>query len=275
MSEVRSSDATRIAYEKAGNGPPLILVDGALCSRAMGPSAKLGRALEEHFTVYLYDRRGRGKSGDTLPYTVERELEDIEALIDVAGGTAHLFGSSSGAQLALEVAARSDRVDSLVLYEDPYVVDDAHEPLPYDMPTQLEALVAAGRRGDAVTWFMRFVGMPAAMIAVMRLTPPWRKLKAVAHTLPYDTTVMRDHQQGEPVPAGRWGSVSAPTLVLAGGKSPDWLRNGARALADAIPGAKLRVLEGQTHMLKAKVVAPVVSEFAARPEMVDSRRSAA
>jgi pimeloyl-ACP methyl ester carboxylesterase len=238
----------------------------------MGPSPKLARALEEHFTVYVYDRRGRGESGDTQPYAVEREVEDLEAVVDAAGGSASLFGSSSGAQVALELAARSGGVESLVLYEDPYVVDDTHEPLPYDTPEQIEALVAAGRRGDAVKRFMRFVGMPGAMIAVMRLTPPWRKLKAVAHTLPYDMRIMRDHQQRQLVPAGRWSSVSAPTLVLAGGKSPDWLRNGSSALADAIPGAELRVLDGQTHMVKAKVVAPVVSEFARE---VDRRRAAA
>ena len=261
MSEVRSIDGTAIAYEKVGEGPALILVDPALCSRSFGGTAKLAAALSERFTVYTYDRRGRGESGDTPPYAVEREVEDIEALLDVAGGSAYAYGISSGAVLALEAAKHLAGIEKLALYESPFIVDDTRMPLPDDFVARTENAIAAGRRGHAVKMFMRFVGMPAIFAALMPLTPMWRKLKAVAHTLPYDLSIMQHNQRGKPLSPGEFASVKVPTLVADGGKSPAWLRNASRALAQVLPNAEYRTLDGQTHMVKPKALAPALTEF--------------
>ena len=260
MHTAHSADGTAIAYEAAGHGPALILVDGALCQRAMGPSRPLAKLLAEHFTVLTYDRRGRGDSGDTAPYSVDREVEDLAALIEAAGGSAHLFGASSGAVLALEAAAHGLAVESLVLYEPPLIVDDSRAPMGAAYTEPLAAAIAEDRRGDAVKLFMRQVGVPAPILAAMRLMPVWRKLTAVAHTLPYDAAVMGDTQCGRPLPAERWAGVTARTLVAVGGKSPAWLQKAGHALADLLPDAQSRTLDGQTHMVKAKVVAPVVAD---------------
>jgi pimeloyl-ACP methyl ester carboxylesterase len=265
MTTTRSSDGTLIAYEQAGAGPPLILVDGALCHRAFGPSRPLAAELADRFTVYTYDRRGRGQSGDTAPYAVEREVEDLEAVIDAAGGAAHVYGISSGAVLALEAAAHGAAIESLVLYEPPFIVDDSRAPLPDDYLPQLEHLIAADRRGDAVRLFMRQVGVPAAFVALMRLMPAWRKLKAAAPTLRYDATVMGATQSGRPLPAHRWRDATVPTLVITGGKSEPWMHRGNEQLAELLADAEHTVLDGQNHMVKAKALAPLLaSYFAAR-----------
>jgi pimeloyl-ACP methyl ester carboxylesterase len=214
--------------------------------------------------VYTYDRRGRGESGDTQPYAVEREVEDIEALINHAGGEAHVFGISSGAALALEAANRGLAIKRLVLYEAPFIVDDTRTPIPDDYLARLNALLAANRRGDAIKLFMKLVGVPSFFIALMGLMPAWKKLKAIAHTLPYDITIVQDNQRGKPLPAGSWASATVPTLVVEGGKSPAWMRNAMRELADLLPNANLRTLEGQTHMVKAQKLAPVLQEFFTR-----------
>ncbi len=260
-SDVRSKDGTRIGYDRTGNGPPVILVDGALCSRAMGPMEALAARLVDRYTVFRYDRRGRGESGDTPPYAVEREIEDIAALIDVAGGSAFVYGASSGAALALEAANRALPIRKLVLYEAPFIVDDTRPPLLDDYRDELTNTLAAGRRGDAVALFMRAVQVPAPFVMLMRIMPMFGKLKAVAHTLPYDFAIVAEHQRGEPLPAGRWASATMPILVVAGGKSPAWMRNAQQALAGVLPNAELRTLPGQTHMVSDKVLAPLLIEF--------------
>jgi pimeloyl-ACP methyl ester carboxylesterase len=224
----------------------------------MGPLTPL---LAQHFSVVRYDRRGRGESGDTRPYQVEREVEDIQALIDEVGGSAHVFGISSGAALALEAANRGNGIKKLALYEAPFIVDDTRSPIPEGYLAQLNSLVAADRRGDAVRLFMKLVGVPALVIPLMRFMPAWSKLKAVAHTLPYDITIVQDNQRGKPLPAKQWVSVTVSTLVMDGGKSPAWMRNAMRALANALPTAKLHTLEGQTHMVKPKPLALALVEF--------------
>jgi pimeloyl-ACP methyl ester carboxylesterase len=258
MSYVRSKDGTTIACERCGAGPTLILVDGALCSRAFGPSPKLAPLLAEHFTVWSYDRRGRGQSGDTQPYSTAREVEDIAALIQEAGGTASLLGLSSGGALALDAAASGLLIDKLVAYEPPYV-DDAGRRGGAVHKEQLERLLAAANRGGAVTYFMKdMVGAPAAMVAMMRLMPwIWRKLEAVAHTLPYDAAVMTAFR----IPRARFASIAVPTLVMNGSKTDSRLREAARALADVIPGAHHRELAGQTHNVRPGVLVPAVVEF--------------
>jgi pimeloyl-ACP methyl ester carboxylesterase len=258
---VRSADGTTIAFEKSGEGPPLVLVDGALCSRAMGPSRPLAAELARDFTVYVYDRRGRGESGDTPPYAVEREVEDLEAVIAAAGGSAHVYGISSGAALALEAARRGAPITRLALYEAPFSVDADRPSVGPDYLPRLEALLAEDRRGDAVRLFMRQVGVPALFASAMRLMPVWRKLTAAAHTLPYDAAALDGMSAGRPLPAGRWDTVTIPALVAVGGKSAGWFHNSMRALADALPDARLSVLEGQNHMIKAKVLAPVLAQF--------------
>ena len=269
MTKVVSKDGTSIAFDRSGSGPPLILVDGALCYRAFGPMGAMAALLAPHFTVFTYDRRGRGESGDRKPYAVEREIEDLNALIREAGGSAYVFGASSGAGLALEAANRGLAIKKLVLYEPPYIVDDSTPPIPEDYVARLNELIASDRPGDAVKMFMRTVGTPGFFIALMQVMPMWSKLKSVANTLAYDMTIMGDGQRGHPFPRGRWDPVTVPTLVIGGGKSPAWMQSSVRALADAVPDAEHRILEGQTHMVKAKVVAPVLKEFFANV----SRRS--
>jgi pimeloyl-ACP methyl ester carboxylesterase len=261
MSTVRSADGTTIGYTQAGQGLPLILVDGALCSRSFGPMPKLAEQLTAHFTVYTYDRRGRGASGDTPPYEPDREVEDIEALVALAGDTVYLHGTSSGAALALEAAKHIRSIVKLAVYEPPFIVDDTRTPMPDDWLPRLKGLVADGRRGDAVKMFMRFVGTPAIFTAIMPFTPVWGKLKAAAPTLPYDLTIMHEHQRGRPLTSAEWAGVKVPTLVAAGGKSPAWMTNGTRALAGALPDATYRTLPGQNHMVKAQAIAPVLTEF--------------
>jgi pimeloyl-ACP methyl ester carboxylesterase len=261
MNTVRSADGTTIAYTRAGQGPPLILVDGALCSRSFGPMPKLAEQLTARFAVYTYDRRGRGDSGDTTPYEPDREIEDIEALAAMAGDSLYLYGISSGAALALEAAKQIRSIAKLAVYEPPFIVDDTRTPMPDDWLPRLKQLVADDRPGDAVKMFMRFVGTPAIFTAVMPLTPVWGKLKAAAPTLPYDLTIVHDHQQGTPLRPEEWAAVKAPALVAAGGKSPPSMTNGTRALAGALPSATYRSLPGQNHMVKARAIAPVLTEF--------------
>jgi pimeloyl-ACP methyl ester carboxylesterase len=261
MSTVRSADGTTIAYTRAGQGPPLILVDGALCSRSFGPMPKLAAQLTAHFTVYTYDRRGRGDSGDTTPYAPNREIEDIQALAELAGDSVCLHGISSGAALALEAAKHIQSIAKLAVYEPPFIVDDTRTPMPDDWLPKLKQLVADNRLGDAVKMFMRFVGTPAIFTGVMPLTPVWGKLKAAAPTLPYDLTIVHDHQQGKPLRPEEWAAVKTPALVAAGGKSPAWITNATRALAGVLPDATYRTLPGQNHMVKAQAIAPVLTEF--------------
>jgi pimeloyl-ACP methyl ester carboxylesterase len=261
MANVISKDGTRIAFDREGNGPPLLLVDGALCYRDSGPARPLARLLTSDFTVFLYDRRGRGESTDTAPYAVEREIEDIEALIREAGGSASVYGISSGAALALEAAARLSSVGKLVLYEAPFLVDDTHSPLPDNFLAQLKEFVATGRRSEAVKLFLRRVGVPAFGVFMMQWMPVWKKLTAIAHTLPYDISIIQDYSLGKPLPREAWSSVTIPVLVADGGKSPAYMRNAMRALAGVLPNASYRTLAGQTHMLKAGAMAPLLVEF--------------
>lgn len=260
MSTTISADGTKIAYTRTGSGPALVLVDGAMCYRGSSPNDALVKELAARFTVYTYDRRGRGESTDTGPYAVEREVEDIAALVKEAGGETFLFGISSGAALALE-AARGLPVTKLALYEPPFVVDGTRPRVPADYVTRLDAALSEGKRGQAVKMFMtEGVGLSGAMVAMMRIMPFWAKLKRVAHTLPYDTALVVEHQSGTPLPAA-WPEVNVPTLVADGGKSPAWMRNGVASLAKVLPSAEYRTLPGQTHIVKAAALAPVLTDF--------------
>jgi pimeloyl-ACP methyl ester carboxylesterase len=261
VGKVFSKDGTAIAFDRIGNGPPVILIDGALCYRGMGQSGQLAELLAQHFTVFTYDRRGRGGSGDTAPYAVEREVEDIATLLSESGGAAFVWGMSSGAVLALEAANRLSGIKKLALYEAPFIVDNTR-PTTEDDWDRISAAVAADRRSDAVKLFLKSVGVPGFARALMPLMiPVWSKLKAVARTLPYDGAVVRDNQRGKPLPASRWASVTIPALVMDGGKSPAWMLHANQSLASVLPNAQYRTLEGQTHMLKPKAHALMLVEF--------------
>lgn len=254
-----SADGTKIAYEITGEGPPVIVVDGAMCSRASGPARPLAAELAADFTVYTYDRRGRGES-DAGEYSVEREIEDVAALVKEAGGAAHLVGESSGAMLALEAANQGVGATKLAMYEPPLIVDGTHAPAPTDELAVMQGLVAADRRSDAVKTFMRSVDVPGVAVLMMQLLPVWKKLKGVAHTLPNDLALVEGLRVGRPLPTDRW-TLSVPTLVAAGGKSPEYLRNSARTMAEVLPNASYQTLPGQTHIVKASALAPVLREF--------------
>jgi pimeloyl-ACP methyl ester carboxylesterase len=260
MATTLSKDGTRIAYDKTGQGPSLILVAGAFQDRmAMGPYAG---PLSEHFTIYNYDRRGRGESGDSQPYAVAREIEDIDALIQEAGGSAFVFGGSSGGVLTLDAAAHGSKLTKLAVYEPPFVVDNSREPPPENIVDQLKDLIAAGRQGDAAEVFMTKGSlMPADVVAGMRTQPFWPRVEAVAHTLVYDATIMEGTMRGAPLPLDRWKPVKIPTLIIYGAGGPTWSRNAAEALVDLLPHAERRKLEGQFHDLTPDILTPVLEKF--------------
>lgn len=262
MSKVTSKDGTQIAYDQKGQGPALILVDGALCYRGFGPMPGLAELLAANFTVYTYDRRGRGESSNGKPYSLDREIEDIDALIQTAGGTAYVYGISSGACLALEAALKlGPKVAKLAMYEPPYNADPAARKQWGEYRKQLDSALSEGRRGDAVVLFMRLVGTPDEAVNGMRNAPMWPMFEAVAPTLAYDAD---DIGADRSAPLGRAARLAIPTLVMDGGANlafMPFMHESATSLAKAIPHAQHRTLEGQTHDVKADVIAPVLVEF--------------
>jgi pimeloyl-ACP methyl ester carboxylesterase len=268
---VRSSDGTTIAFDRLGQGDPLIVVGGAFSSRTWKGYVQLAELLGDRYTVVTYDRRGRGDSGETPPYAVEREIEDLAALIEAVGGAAFVWGMSSGGVLALRASAAGVAIRKLAVYQPPFLVNgNGHRP-PADFETKLGELVAADRRGKAVAYFMR-EGMeaPAPFVALLRIARPlWSRLTAVAHTLPYDYAVMGKTLRGNPLDAEPWASVATPTLVLDGRKSPGSLHTAADALAAAVPDATRVTLEGQSHNVSMKLLAPVLAEFFAGASAVE------
>ena len=256
--EAISKDGTLIAYDKSGSGPLLILVDGALCSRAFGPMPKLAQLLTGSITVITYDRRGRNESSDTKPYAVEREIEDLEALINANGRSAFVTGFSSGAALALAAAAYGLNITKLALYEPPFMVSNEGHQAPADSQQQLQAMITENKRSNAVQFFMKdMVGLPVLMVFIMKIMPVWSKLKNVAHTLPYDAAIMGDCS----LPEKEAKSVRIQTLVSGGDKSPHTMQQAVKKLSKVVPGAQLKMLKGQTHNVAGKVIAPVLIEF--------------
>lgn len=260
MNIVVSRDGTRIAFDTYGDGPPVVLVGGALGIR--GYSTALAGLLAPHLRVIAYDRRGRGDSGDTPPYGVDREIEDIAALVAETGGSALLYGHSSGAALALEAVLRGVDVTRLAVYEPPFLIDPGHSPLAGDYVQRLEGHIAAGHRGEAIEQFMReAVLVPPEQIAGMRGSPMWPSLEASAHTLVYDQAVMDRTRLDVPDPLARFASITVPTLTLDGGESPGWLSEPAKRLAGILPDATHLTLDGQNHGVDPAVLAPVLIEF--------------
>ncbi len=256
MGTVTSKDGTKIAFDQSGQGPAVILVCGGSVDHTS--NTPLAALLSQHFSVFNYHRRGRGNSGDTQPYAVEREIEDIEAVVSAAGGSSFLYGTSSGAALALETARQlSGKIKKLALWEPPYI-PEGHPRPPANTAQTYRELVAAGRRGDAAEFFMaKVVGMPPEFVAFARSQPWWAAQEALAHTLAYDATIMGDYS----LPLEHAASVAAPTIVIAGGASFPFMRQTAEILAKTIPNGQMRVLDGQEHNVAPEVLAPALIEF--------------
>jgi pimeloyl-ACP methyl ester carboxylesterase len=261
METVTSRDGTTIAFHRTGDGPVVVLVSGALSTRGGGPGVLEVLLAAAGFTAVGYDRRGRGDSGDTPPYDVEREIEDLAAVIAAVGGTAYVFGMSSGGQLALRSARALPQIHRLAVYEPPIIVDDSREPLPPDYVERLDAATAEGRPGDALTIFMTdAIGLPGPILDQMRGGPLWPALEGVAHTIAYDGRVVGESMSGRPLGA-EWGAIAAPVLVLTGGASERFLREGGKALTELLPNASYEVLDGQDHNVEPKVLAPALIDF--------------
>ncbi|MGD0603582.1 MAG: alpha/beta hydrolase [Streptosporangiaceae bacterium] len=258
MEITTSADGTAIAYDRAGHGPPLVVVVGAFCDRrTFVPPA----GLTSRFTVCTYDRRGRGDSGDTPPYSPDREIEDLAAVVEACGGGdgsgVFAYGHSSGAALALQAAARGVPFAAIAAYEPPYLIAGTRE-LAADAVPRIAAMVSAGRRSDAVRfWMTDVVQAPAALVAMMERLPTWDGLEGLAHTLPYDLAVVGD--QG--VPAGELAQITVPVLILGGGRSPGWFKQTVEATAAVMPGARLVMIDGQDHGIPPGVIGPVLTEF--------------
>jgi pimeloyl-ACP methyl ester carboxylesterase len=255
--ETFSSDGTTIAFERSGGGRPVVVVGGAFNDRRT--AAPVASLLASDFAVFTYDRRGRGDSGDTEPYSVDREVEDLAAVIEEAGGAASVYGLSSGAALALHAAADGLPITRLALYEPPFLVagDDTRAPTSVDIASRYAELASTGRRTEAVQLFLTTAGLPPEVVDQMREAPVWPRLEGLAHTLAYDTAILGDGS----VPTDRAASVTVPTLVIDGGASPGWARRSVAALVDALPDGRLRTLDGQTHDVDPAVLAPVLVEF--------------
>lgn len=263
MNLVMSTDGTSITYQRSGSGPAVILVCGGLDDG--GENAALATELARHFTVYNYARRGRGDSGDTAPYSVEREIEDIDALISQAGGSAHVFGVSTGGALALEAAAAGLAIDRMAVYEVPYMDNDTAARQWSEYVDQLTAALADDRRGDALELFMRLAGSSEDDIAGARASSFWPGMEALAPTLAYDAACLGD---GWP-PATRLATIAQPTLVATGGLAdphmgglqPGFFDNAADAITAALPTAQRRIIEGQTHVADPKILGGVLEQF--------------
>jgi len=259
-----SKDGTRIAYDQTGQGPALILVSGAFGYRKFAGVTQLAALLSKRFTVYNYDRRGRGDSGDTKPYAIEREIEDLEAMIQVAGGAAYVWGLSSGAVLCMLAAARGVQMKKVVLHEPPFVVEKADRIVPERFSSRLTEMIAEGKRGEAVKYFMtKGMGAPSFIVGMMRLMPGvWSSLTGLAHTLPYDAALLDGFMEGKPLSPAMWQGIAMPALVLEGTESPAGLRHAAKAVADVLPNAQLVSKKGLGHTKKLNA-AMIASELEA------------
>lgn len=255
-----STDGTRIAYDRFGDGPPLIVVGGALCARTT--TRPLAEALAAQFTVFNYDRRGRGDSGDTAPYAVEREIEDLQALLVEAGGAAGVYGHSSGAALVVRAAAQGTAITAVVLHEPPYSPDTAERRQTSERYThELGALLGQNRRGDAVALFNALVGVPAQIVAQWRSQPWWAGMEALAPTLAYDSAVLGHADTGGTIPFEQLNRITSPALVLTGGASPPWMTDIGEQVAEALLHGQHVLMKGQQHVVPPEVLVPVLTRF--------------
>ena len=264
MPTVTSRDGTKIAFEKVGSGPAVILINGAMSYRRAFDTTleDLAELLSKDFTVYDYDRRGRGESGNTRPFTKVREIEDIQALIEDAGGEARMVGFSSGGAVTLETTAVTPGVTKAFVYEVPFIVDDSRPPLD-DYEGHTSKLVAEGKLDELIEYFITVVaGIPAEFVGGIKQDEAmWARMRAIAPTIPHDAAFMSEFMKGKPLPVGYWSKVKVPVLVGDGGASPGWLHNAAEALAKALPNARRETFEGQTHSFDPSALAPAIMEF--------------
>jgi pimeloyl-ACP methyl ester carboxylesterase len=259
MEKVTSKDGTVLAYDRVGEGPSLIVVGGALNDRQN--TAELADLLAQDATVFNYDRRGRGDSGDTSPYSVQKEIEDLEAIIEAAGGSAMLFAHCTAGMLALEAVAQGLPITRLALYEPPYIVGDSQLRLTDEFKQLLTAHLDKGEPGEAVAHFLiRTVGFPPEAVPKFRAMPIWPTLEKLAVTLPYDVTLAADNWMP---PQTRLDQITLPSLLIYGTGSPEWQIESVKVLAQRLPNSEIRVLEGSNHDLEGKSVAPVLKEFIA------------
>ncbi|MFC6357437.1 alpha/beta fold hydrolase [Luethyella okanaganae] len=259
---VTSADGTRIAYEATGTGPALVIAAGAFSYRRFSMTLELVALLATDFTVYNYDRRGRGDSGDTQPYSTDREIDDLDAVIGAAGGSAYVWGLSSGAALGLEAAARGSKITRLALYEPPYVVNTDLGRTPAGLVSSIEAALAAGDRSKAVTLFMtKGMGMPGFIAFAMRMTPSWKRLTRLAHTIPYDLALAGKPMTPSGIDGSGWFSVACPVMFMVGTKTAAPLQTASKDAAPLVPGAELRWLPNQSHVFKPAVVAETLKEY--------------
>lgn len=261
-SAVKSKDGTTIAYDELGRGPSLVIVNGALSVRNFVFARKIAEELAKSFTVYNYDRRGRGDSTDHADYSVVKEVDDVAAVCKAAGGKPFVVGFSSGAALALEAAASGVPMAGLYAYEPPYTRADPNDKTDADFREKLEAFRASGQRDEAVSYFMRTVGVPGFGVAIMKLFPMWKVMRGVAHTLPYDAAVM----DGFKVPVQRLAKVKVPTVVANGEKTAPALKMAAAAAADAVPKAQHRVVPKANHGIKPKAIASELTAVFLTPQ---------
>jgi len=264
MPFVTSKDGTRIGYSVVGTGPAIVLVDGALCSRDMGPSTPIAQELKDRFTVYTYDRRGRGESGDTKPYSTQREIEDLAAVIEAAGGSVAIFAISSGVVLSLEAANTIPGITGMVLYEAPVFTDATRKQVPADYVQRMDQLVASGDGAGAVKHFMQNgIQVPWFVLLMMQVFGMFKKMAPVGRTLPYDTALVSPLWTHKPIPANRWPKATMPILTIGGSKSDAWMQNAQKAIAANLPNAQHKTLVGQNHMVAAPAIAPMIREFLA------------
>jgi pimeloyl-ACP methyl ester carboxylesterase len=264
-----SNDGTVIAYERSGSGPALILVSAALADRSA--NRRLARYLSDRFTVINYDRRGRGTSGNTDPYTTDKEVDDIEALVNASGGSAFLFGSSSGSVLALDAAARlGPKVRKLYMFEPPFIVDSSRPPMDTSLSGAIDRQIATGNRNEAVRlFFTKGMGIPSFGVTMMRfLMPGWSKMCAMAHTIPYDLAILDGTQAGQPLSVERWKNTSLAVKVAVGSSSEPFFHSGAKGLVQILPTAEYQSLAGLNHgalLLAPKALGKDVQDFLLRP----------
>lgn len=257
-----SRDGTRIAYSRIGKGAPLVLVDGALCHRKFGPNPALARRLQDKFTVYTYDRRGRSESGDTLPYEPVREIEDLSTLVREIGEPPFLYGISSGAALVLDALQKGLRAKKVAVYEAPFITDSQGPRIPRDFLSRIEQSLNQGQPDRALTsFFQQGIGLSPFVIRLMKWFPAWKSLKKLAHTLPYDLRILGHENQGNPLPLTRWNQVQIPTLVMAGSQSPAWMKNSMKEWSEILPQGSYEVLKGQDHRVSAAAMSRALQSW--------------